>query len=314
MYEGRIATRIEAMKRALRGFVDGMAPQDTACMIEFSDDIVETLDWTSDKQQIRAAIDGLQTKGFTAFYEALNRGLQKTRLFQHPERVLIGMTDGVDNRSVITSGQLINDIRQSNIPLYLVALGLSVFTADEAAALDTMQMLVDAAPRGKLFRVENGDQLDSLYRRLSVEIAEDECCTIYFTLPECDPSQDSQRVQIVYVMNDTIQSRTVFYDCDPVVTGIHIEQGDAQRYATVMPSPLPASDVVEFVVSSAIDGVITVDLFDLQGVRVLTHTTANGHAGLNRLQLSTQSLASGTYIGRITTPRGSTSVKVIIAH
>ncbi len=310
-YENETITRMDAIKRALTRFINRMHPSDSACVIRFNDVVELRKDWTSNKQELITTVNDLNADGNTAFYDALSVGLAKARVNSSPNRFVIAMTDGVDNRSTIRPAQLVDAITQANIPIYLVALGFKN-DPNELKALDTMRSFVAAAPRGKVFQIDRGAELDSLYGRLISEISEDECCTIYFTLPDCDPTMGSQKLQIVYVANDTLLSRSVVYSCDPVVTGVEIDPDSYTNQQSAIVQPTPTADRAEVIVLMKAPGKATLELIDATGSRVRSIEVVDAHEGLNRIGLDTQDLSRGVYYGRIMTPQGTTTFKLLI--
>ncbi|MBK9183051.1 MAG: VWA domain-containing protein [Ignavibacteria bacterium] len=165
---------MEALKIALLGTLKKLLPGDSLFLIRFNETVVLTRDWTSDTASLGTAIRALFASGFTAFHEAMIQGLTKMSTHKAPYKVLIAMTDGLNNREPLGEAPVIDAIRSANVPVYLIALGFRGDTA-EAAGLASMQRFVQAAPTGKLYQITTGDELVSVYSNIANNVATEDC-------------------------------------------------------------------------------------------------------------------------------------------
>jgi Ca-activated chloride channel family protein len=118
------------LERAASTFVNLMGNRDYGAVINFSyySSIELAQDFTQDKNALLAAINGRDAGGATALYSAIWLGLDITSRRQGA-RAVIAMTDGGDNDSDRSLGEVITRADQTGIPVFTV--GLAGFDLDE---------------------------------------------------------------------------------------------------------------------------------------------------------------------------------------
>ncbi len=90
------------------------------------DDIVQQMCWfTDDPTLLINGINNMSTDGLTAFYDAVYSGIQNASL-QGGARCVIAFTDGMDNRSIHSSWDVINYANTNQVPVYIIGVGYSV--------------------------------------------------------------------------------------------------------------------------------------------------------------------------------------------
>src|SRR5262245_45453809 len=87
------------MQRAVAGFIANLRPQDRMAIATFDADLVEQLNWTSDRQKALLALPQLihpQKIGGTDFYGAVDQVLRREFRKISGRRALVVLTDGRD--------------------------------------------------------------------------------------------------------------------------------------------------------------------------------------------------------------------------
>ncbi len=160
-----VAGKLEAAKAAARAYVDQMQPGDQAGLLAFDveTDYVQPL--TSDRQALTAAIDGLQTRGDTAMFDAL---VESTRLLQAVpgRKAIIVLTDGMDNSSAATLDGTIAQIGESGLSISAIGLGdgskIGTFAGLDEARLEALA----GRAGGAYSRTADAAELRQIYERL----------------------------------------------------------------------------------------------------------------------------------------------------
>lgn len=119
---------MEHAREAALKFVEGLGDNDLAAVIDFNDKEHIISEFTSDKGSISRAIEGLDVAGTkTALYDAIYKALEMSSRPGLPFRkVIIVLSDGKDEGSVLTIDDGITKARDASIPIYTVGLGPNV--------------------------------------------------------------------------------------------------------------------------------------------------------------------------------------------
>jgi Ca-activated chloride channel homolog len=120
-----IARRNEVIAGAM-AFVEASNPQNEEFVINFADRPIlalpENVSFTSDVNELKAALLGPYARGRTALNDAVIAALQHVSMHQASKRVLILISDGGDNASRHTFAQALRMAQTDNIAVYAVGL------------------------------------------------------------------------------------------------------------------------------------------------------------------------------------------------
>src|SRR3989454_5286186 len=127
------------MQRAVAGFIANLRPQDRIAIATFDADLVQQLNWTSDRQKALLALPQLihpQKIGGTDFYGAVDQVLRREFRKINGRRALVVLTDGRDTsiyKELMLRNRLLDreddrlyqrvlkTSRNQRIPVYIIA-------------------------------------------------------------------------------------------------------------------------------------------------------------------------------------------------
>lgn len=295
-FEGQTISRMDAVKRSLRGFIRKLLPGDSLFLVAFSSRVQLVLDWTRDTNAMIAAVEGLTPTGNTALHAALIYGLERFNNHPSPNKMLVALTDGLNNVEPLSESPVLQALQAASTPLYLIALGLGNQAA-ELEGLASMQRFADAAPTGRLFHIMSGDELSTVYQQLAASSVDDECCRLYFRLPDCDRGQSKRDVRLVYIKGSQILTKNILLDCDLPVVSVHEpEIPSAPTQSILSASPTPASDVatIRFAIHTATD--VSYEVVSLMGHRVRQAQLGVIDIGMATINVPLADLPNGMYL------------------
>lgn len=139
-----VAGKLEAAKSAARAYIDQMRAEDQAGLLAFNVEIDYVQPLTGDRQALDAAIDGLTAQHDTAMYDALVRATEILGSVNGRKAVLV-LTDGMDNSSRATFGEVVAGIGPAGLSISTIGLGnarkagVSFEGLDEPALKDLAQ-------------------------------------------------------------------------------------------------------------------------------------------------------------------------------
>jgi Ca-activated chloride channel homolog len=95
---------------------------DSILFVGFSETVDKVFPLTKDVRGIRKLMNGIESEGSTAFYDAIYLALDS--LSSHSSNsAIIAMTDGQDNSSTHTYDDVIRKAKNNEIPIYIIGLG-----------------------------------------------------------------------------------------------------------------------------------------------------------------------------------------------
>ncbi len=111
---------IEGAKQAIVTFLSNGRPQDEYFLITFNHLVNVSLDWTQSANDLLGVAALKQPSGSTAIYDAVYLGLLKVREGRNDKKVLIVITDGEDNSSHHSYGELREVARETDALIYVI--------------------------------------------------------------------------------------------------------------------------------------------------------------------------------------------------
>jgi Ca-activated chloride channel homolog len=167
---GSMTDKINRARNSIIQFLHTANPQDEFFVIGFNDrpELVE--DFTSNVDNIEARLMTLHPDHRTALLDAIYFGLNKMKEAKNDRKALLVVSDGGDNRSRYTEGELRSMVRESDVQIY------SIGIFDQYAATPEEQMgpllLHDISEEtgGQLFRVDDISDMGDIATKISAEL------------------------------------------------------------------------------------------------------------------------------------------------
>lgn len=141
------------------------------------------IDYTQDKTIVENAISNLKATGNTSLYDAITLAINSNAKYT-PNRIVV-LSDGKDTASKSELKNLLNDLKQKNIPVDIVALKVS------GKDQKNMKTITDVSD-GLFFSTSNLDALKSTYLRIFQTV---------IASPSASPSSTSAESNIKFSSN-----------------------------------------------------------------------------------------------------------------
>jgi len=114
------------MTAAATAFVAASNPEDEMFVVGFNEvvsmGLPEAVPFTSEVEQLRAALSRFPTRGRTALYDAIETALEHLEKGQRDKKALIVFSDGGDNASERTFREVLKKASQSTATIYTIGL------------------------------------------------------------------------------------------------------------------------------------------------------------------------------------------------
>jgi Ca-activated chloride channel family protein len=96
--------------------------EDEMFVMTFSRNIDSLSELTLDRRALQNAMFGLHAQGATALWDAVNSGIDYVKRGKHRRKALLVITDGLDNKSVLSFKRVLDRVRESDLTIYTVGI------------------------------------------------------------------------------------------------------------------------------------------------------------------------------------------------
>ena len=167
---GSMASKFARARRALTEFLRTSNPKDEFFVVAFNDKPAVIVDYTSDVDDVEARMVMLHPENRTALIDAVYLAVDKLKDAKWDRKALLIISDGGDNRSRYTEGELRRLVRESDVQIYAIGI------FDEYAPTEEEQLgpvlLTDIAETtgGRMFKVAEAGDMTDIAERISAEL------------------------------------------------------------------------------------------------------------------------------------------------
>jgi Ca-activated chloride channel family protein len=167
---GSMSSKLVRAKDAILQFIKTANPQDEFFVIGFNDrpELIE--DFTASVDEIQARLALVQAGHRTALLDAIYFGVEKMKDAHHERKALLVVSDGGDNRSRYTEGEVRAEVRESDTEIYSIGIfDQYAPTPEERTGPQLLEDLSDSTG-GRLFRVDDIDEMSDIAEKISNEL------------------------------------------------------------------------------------------------------------------------------------------------
>jgi Ca-activated chloride channel homolog len=167
---GSMSSKFMRARKALTEFLTTSNPQDEFFVVGFNDRPAVIVDYTSDIDDVEARMVMLKPENRTALIDAIYLGVDKLKQAKYERKALLIVSDGGDNRSRYTEGELRRVVRESDVQIYSIGI-FDQYAPTTEEQLGPM-LLTDICDMtgGRMFRVTDVADLGDIAARISAEL------------------------------------------------------------------------------------------------------------------------------------------------
>ena len=123
---GSMRSKRASVEAAALALVKDSNPDDEVFIVNFNDDAYidnpNSKDFLTNVDEMKEALTRIDSRGGTAMRTAIDKSIEWLKKAHKEKKVLVVVTDGVDNASDISLEDLVRDARQSDVLIYSVGL------------------------------------------------------------------------------------------------------------------------------------------------------------------------------------------------
>jgi Ca-activated chloride channel homolog len=167
---GSMASKFGRARKALSEFLRTSNPQDEFFVVGFNDRPAVIVDYTSDVDDVEARMVMLRPENRTALIDAVYLGVNKLRQAKYERKALLIVSDGGDNRSRYTEGELRRVVRESDVQIYSIGIfDMYAPTTEEQLGPILLNDICEMTG-GRMFRVSDVADMGDIAMRISAEL------------------------------------------------------------------------------------------------------------------------------------------------
>jgi Ca-activated chloride channel homolog len=167
---GSMASKMDRAKDAVMEFFKTANPQDEFFMITFSDDPELVSDFTSSVDDIQSKLVFAVPQKRTALLDAIYMGITKMRQAKYAKKALLIISDGGDNHSRYTEGEIKSMVKEADVMIYAIGIYDRYFPTEEERLGPALLGEITELTGGRAFTVENPNDLADVATKIGVEL------------------------------------------------------------------------------------------------------------------------------------------------
>jgi Ca-activated chloride channel family protein len=170
---GSMQSKFVRARKALSEFLRTCNPQDEFFVVGFNDRPAILVDYTSDVDDVEARMVMLRPENRTALIDAMYLGVDKLKSAKYDRKALLVISDGGDNRSRYTQGELRRAIRESGVQIFSIGIFDTYAPTEEEQNGPLLLDDICEATGGRLFKVLDMQDLSDIAERISEELRDE---------------------------------------------------------------------------------------------------------------------------------------------
>jgi Ca-activated chloride channel family protein len=165
-----MSSKLIRARESILQFIKTANPQDEFFVIGFNDrpELIE--DFTSSVEQIQARLAIVHAERRTALLDAIYYGMAKMKDAHHERKALLVVSDGGDNRSRYTEGEVRAAVREADVEIYSIGIFDPYAPTPEERTGPQLLDEVSTATGGRMFRVDDVDEMSDIAEKISTEL------------------------------------------------------------------------------------------------------------------------------------------------
>jgi len=167
---GSMTSKIERAREAVVEFFKTANPQDEFFMITFADKPEEISDFTQSVEDIQGKLVYTIPKGRTALLDAIYLGVSKMRQAKYPKKSLLVISDGGDNHSRYTEGEIKSVVKEADVLMYAIGIYDHYFPTEEERLGPELLSELTEITGGRAFTIDNPNDLADVATKIGIEL------------------------------------------------------------------------------------------------------------------------------------------------
>ena len=167
---GSMSNKIDKSRDAVVEFFKTANPQDEFFLITFSEKPEVLADFTTSIEDIQSKLVYAVPKGRTALLDAIYLGMNRMRKAKHEKKALLIISDGGDNHSRYTEGEIKSMVREADVQIYAIGLYDRDFKTPEEREGPQLLTEISDVTGGRTFAIGSPNELADVATKIGIEL------------------------------------------------------------------------------------------------------------------------------------------------
>ena len=170
---GSMSDKLDKARAAVMQFFRSSNPDDEFFLISFNDRPNQVAEFTQNEGDLQNKLNFTEAKGRTSLLDAIYLGLHEMKKARHSRKVLLIFSDGGDNHSRYSEGDIKRAVREADVQIYAIGIyepySSRSRTPEELAGPSLLTEIAEMTG-GRQFPVENPNDLPDIARKIGREL------------------------------------------------------------------------------------------------------------------------------------------------
>lgn len=167
---GSMSSKIDRARDAVGEFLKTANPQDEFFLIAFSDQPEQLSDFTQSADEIQNKLIFTAPRGRTSLLDAIYLGVHKMRQAKYPKRAMLIISDGGDNHSRYTEGEIKSTVKEADLLIYAIGIYDHYFATTEEQLGPALLADITELTGGRAFTIDNPNDLADVATKIGTEL------------------------------------------------------------------------------------------------------------------------------------------------
>ena len=165
-----MASKLERAREAVVELLKASNPQDEVFLITFADTPQVVQDFSPAVEDIQQKLLFTRPHGRTALLDAIYLGLGKMEEAKYPRRALLVISDGGDNHSRYTEGEVKSPVKEADVPIYSVGIFDREFRTREELLGPELLNEISGVTGAQCYTLDNPNDLPIVARHIGIRL------------------------------------------------------------------------------------------------------------------------------------------------
>ena len=167
---GSMREKRQGVESAALALVRDSNPQDEAFVVNFNDEAYLDADFTSDIKEMERGLTKIDSRGGTAMRDAIRMSIDHLKQkAKRDKKVILVITDGNDNASVVSLEALVRQAQQDDILVYAIGLLTEEEKKEARKARRALDLLVESTG-GQVFYPKEVSEVERIAHQVAHDI------------------------------------------------------------------------------------------------------------------------------------------------
>ena len=167
---GSMSNKIDKSREAVVEFFRTANPEDEFFVVTFSEKPEVLADFTTSVEDIQDKLVYAVPKGRTALLDAIYLGMNRMRKAKHQKKALLIISDGGDNHSRYTEGEIKALVKEADVQIYAIGLYDRDFKTPEEREGPQLLAEMSDVTGGRTFTIGNVNELADVATKIGIEL------------------------------------------------------------------------------------------------------------------------------------------------